>query len=226
MSYFTAETFRFLEELAENNRREWFASHRDRYDAAVKLPAQRFILAVGERLDDVSTHLRADPRPVGGSLFRIHRDVRFSKDKRPYKTATGIQFRHAAGRDAHAPGLYLHIEPGECFVGLGVWRPGRQALRQIRDAIVARPEAWVEARDHGPFRERFELGGESLVRGPRGFDLDHPLMDDIRRKDFVAVCPVPRDFVTSPGVVDDFLALARRGRPLLSFLCRAVGAEF
>lgn len=226
MSLFSAETFRFLEDLAENNRREWFQDNRERYDQQVKLPAQRFILAVGERLGEISPHLRADPRPVGGSLFRIHRDVRFSRDKQPYKTATGIQFRHAAGRDAHAPGLYLHVEPGQCFVGLGVWRPGRDALRQIREAIVQRPDAWTRARDHGPLQERFDLGGESLVRGPRGFDLDHPLMDDIKRKDFVAMCAVPDQFVTSAEVVDDFLGLARRGRPLMAFLCQAVGADF
>ena len=226
MSIFSRETFRFLSDLARNNRREWFKANRSRYDEAVKLPAQRFILAVGERLDEISPHLRADPRPVGGSLFRIHRDVRFSGDKRPYKTASGIQFRHAAGRDAHAPGLYLHIEPGECFVGLGVWRPGREPLREIREAIVARPDAWREARDHPPFQDRFELGGESLVRGPRGFDLDHPLMDDIKRKDFVGTCPVPDDFVTSADVVDRFVALTRRGRPLMAFLCQAVGADF
>lgn len=226
MSFFTPDTFRFLEDLAENNRREWFEANRERYDESVRLPAQRFILAVGERLDRLSPHLRADPRPVGGSLFRIHRDVRFSRDKRPYKTATGIQFRHAAGRDAHAPGLYLHIEPGACFVGLGIWRPGREALRRIRDAIVEDPEAWIRARDHGPFRERFELGGESLVRGPRGFDLDHPLMEDIRRKDFVGMCPVSDAFVASSTVAHDFLALAGRGTPLLRFLCEAVGADF
>lgn len=223
---FPPEVFRFLKALAANNRRDWFEANRERYEQAVKLPAQRFILAVGEGLEAISPHLRADPRPVGGSLFRIHRDVRFSRDKRPYKTAVGIQFRHAAGRDAHAPGLYLHVEPGACFVGLGVWRPGREALRQIRDAIVEDPRGWTEARDHPPFRERFELGGEALVRGPRGFDLGHPLMDDIRRKDFVGMCAVSDDFVTAAGVVEEFLSLSRRGRPLLAFLCRAVGADF
>lgn len=226
MSHFSAETFGFLRELADNNRRDWFQANRERYRDEVQLPAQRFILAVAEGLSEISPQLRADPRPVGGSLFRIHRDMRFSKDARPYKTATGIQFRHAAGRDAHGPSLYLHIEPGACFVGLGIWRPGRDALRRIRDAIVERPGAWTGARDHPPFRERFRLGGESLVRGPRGFDLDHPLMEDIRRKDFVGMCTVPDDFVTSAGLVEEFLSLARRGRPLMDFLCRAVGVDF
>ena len=116
---FSAATFAFLSDLAENNEKAWFAENRSRYEADLKEPAQRFILAVGERLDRLSPSLRADPRPVGGSLFRIHRDLRFGKDKRPYKTHAGIQFRHSAGKDAHAPGLYVHVEPGGCFVGLG-----------------------------------------------------------------------------------------------------------
>ena len=109
MAYFTRGTFDFLRDLAENNDRDWFSEHRDRYDTQVKEPAQSFILAIGEELDRISPHLRADPRPVGGSLFRIHREVRLSKDKCPYKTHTGIQLRHSAGKVAHAPGLYLHI---------------------------------------------------------------------------------------------------------------------
>ncbi|HSG46496.1 MAG TPA: DUF2461 family protein, partial [Longimicrobiales bacterium] len=83
MTGFSGETFRFLSELAANNERDWFKANRDRYDAHVRDPAVTFVLAVGERLNGISPHLRADPRPVGGSLFRIHRDVRFSKDKSP-----------------------------------------------------------------------------------------------------------------------------------------------
>lgn len=223
---FDAGVFAFLRDLAANNRREWFEEHRDRYEEDLKLPAQRFILAVGERIGEISPFLKADPRPVGGSLFRIHRDVRFSADKRPYKTAAGIQFRHDRGKDAHAPGLYLHIEPGACFVGLGIWRPGREALHQIRDAIVDRPDRWRAARDHPPFQASFELGGESLKRGPRDFDLDHPLIDDIKRKDFVGMAPVPDGFVTADTVVNDFLALAARGKPFMEFLCGAVDVDF
>ena len=98
MTHFSREAFRSLGDLAANNRREWFEENRGRYERFIKEPAQRFIVGVGERLDEVSPHLRADPRPVGGSLFRIYRDVRFSKDKSPYKTAAGIQFRHSRGR--------------------------------------------------------------------------------------------------------------------------------
>ena len=226
MTYFSRSTFDFLRDLAEHNDRDWFTANRDRYEAHVKEPAQRFILAVGEELDRISPHLRADPRPVGGSLFRIHRDVRFSKDKRPYKEHTGIQFRHSAGKDAHAPGIYLHIEPRNCFVGMGAWRPDGGALKRIRTALVERPDDWISAtRDRG-FTDALELSGESLVRAPRGFDPDHPLADDLKRKDFVAVRSVPQSFFTGTDLVEETLSLSERGRPMMAFLCRALDVPF
>ena len=226
MTYFSRSTFDFLRDLAEHNDRDWFTANRDRYEAHVKEPAQRFILAVGEELDWISPHLRADPRPAGGSLFRIHRDVRFSKDKRPYKEHTGIQFRHSAGKDAHAPGIYLHIEPRNCFVGMGAWRPDGGALKRIRTALVERPDDWISAtRDRG-FTDALELSGESLVRAPRGFDPDHPLADDLKRKDFVAVRSVPQSFFTGTDLVEETLSLSERGRPMMAFLCRALDVPF
>jgi len=226
MSHFSRETFRFLAELAENNSRDWFQENRDRYDAHVRDPALGFVLAVGERLPEVSPHLRADPRPVGGSLFRIHRDVRFSKDKSPYKTASGIQFRHARGRDAHAPGLYLHIEPRNCFVGLGVWRPDGPALKAIRERLVEDPGGWRAAVEEPRFRETFHLSGEALSRPPRGFDPEHPLVEDLKRKDFVAMAGVPQSFLTSPTLADDFLGMVRVGIPFLRYLCGSLGVPF
>ncbi|UCC25775.1 MAG: DUF2461 domain-containing protein [Gemmatimonadales bacterium] len=226
MTRFSRETFRFLSDLAANNRRDWFDQNRDRYERHVREPAQEFIVAVGERLDDISPQLRADPRPVGGSLFRIYRDVRFSKDKSPFKTASGIQFRHAAGKDAHAPGLYLHIEPRNCFVGMGAWRPAGPALRAIREGLAADPGGWREAVNDPAFKRSFELGGESLMRPPRGFDPEHPLVEDLKRKDFVAFAAVPQAFLTGADLVDDFLSLCAPGRPFLQFLCTALGVPF
>jgi uncharacterized protein (TIGR02453 family) len=220
--FFTDASIAFLADLAEHNDKGWFAENRSRYETDLKEPAQRFILAVGERLGRLSSSLRADPRPVGGSLFRIHRDLRFSTDKRPYKTHAGIQFRHAAGKDAHAPGLYVHIEPGECFVGLGAWRPASAPLRAIREAMMESPEAWrtaVAALDRGGL----ELAGESLVRMPRGFDADHPLAADLRRKDFIATAPLDPREVVAPDFPDRLLDRVEAGRPLLHFLCDALG---
>ena len=225
-SYFTASTLSFLKDLGANNDRAWFAANKDRYERHVKEPALRFINDFAPHLAKISPHFRADPRANGGSLFRIYRDTRFSKDKRPYKTHTGIQFRHEAGKDAHAPGYYLHIEPGELFVGVGTWRPDSPTLRKIRDALVEDPGAWKRARGNKRFRERFDLGGDSLVRAPKGFDPDHPLIEDLRRKDFIAAARLTRKEVTSRDFLDSFTSLCKAATPFQRWLCRAVGAAY
>ena len=224
--YFTRAAFDFLKDLRENNSREWFKANKSRYEESVKHPAMRFITDFGPELKKISPHFQADPRPVGGSMFRIHRDVRFSKDKSPYKTAVGIQFRHDRGKDAHAPGFYLHIEPGSCFLGAGCWRPDSASLKAIRQAIVDDPEGWKKASGGRRFTEVFELGGDSLKRGPRDFDHDHPLIEDIKRKDFVAVAEIPETFVTDKGLPRRLRDSYSRGAPLVEFLCEAVGVRF
>ena len=136
--------FSFLAELELNNEREWFQEHRDRYEREVREPAMGFIRAMAKPLTKISPHLLAVDKKVGGSMMRVHRDVRFSKDKSPYKTNVGIQFRHSAGKDVHAPGLYVHLAPDECFLGAGLWRPERDALAGIRKTIAERPRALAE----------------------------------------------------------------------------------
>src|SRR6516225_4148851 len=125
-----------------------------------------FINAFAPRLENISPHYLADARPSGGSLFRIYRDTRFSKDNSPYKTNLGIHFRHERAKDAHAPGYYLHIGPGEVFAGGGIWRPATEAATAIREAIVADPEGWRHATRTGAFAKRLELSGDSLKRVP------------------------------------------------------------
>ncbi len=224
--YFTAGTFSFLKDLAENNDREWFRAKKDVYDRVVKEPALRFIMDFSPKLEAISPHFRADPRANGGSLFRIYRDTRFSKDKNPFKTHTGIQFRHEAGKDAHAPGFYLHVEPGKCFVGLGCWRPDGKALARIRQGLVDDSDGWKKVLGRKAFRERFSLAGDSLVRSPRGFDPDHPLVEDLKRKDFVALAPLSRKAVTSPDFLKDFSAYCRAGGPFMEFLCRSMDQPY
>jgi len=224
--HFSKKTFDFLRELAVNNDREWFQANKDRFEAEVKEPAIRFILDFTSPLKGISPYFKADPGGNGGSLFRIYRDTRFSKDKSPYKTHTGIQFRHDQGKDAHAPGFYLHIEPGGCFIGLGTWRPDAKALRKIRDGLVEDPKGWKKAAGGKRFKDQFELSGESLVRPPRGFDPEHPLMEDLKRKDFIAVSSLRESQVTSPGFLKDFSASCRAGTPFMSFLCEVLGVPF
>ena len=134
--YFSPDIFAFLRDLEVNNSREWFRDNSDRYERDLREPALRFISAFAAPLAKISPCFRADPRKSGGSLFRIHRDVRFSADKSPYKTYTGIQFRHQRGKDAHAPGFYLHLQPRHVFAAVGSWHPDTEALAAIRSAIV------------------------------------------------------------------------------------------
>ncbi|OHB79616.1 MAG: TIGR02453 family protein, partial [Planctomycetes bacterium RBG_16_64_12] len=163
---FEPTIFQFLEELADNNNRPWFHQNKWRYDCEVLEPCLAFIRAFEPRLKKVSRFFVASDRRVGGSLMRVYRDTRFSKDKTPYKTNVGIQFRHEFGRDVHAPGFYVHIAPEECFLAVGVWRPDRESLSQIRQAIVNESDRWRRARNDRRFCEHFELVGDSLKRPP------------------------------------------------------------
>ena len=224
--YFTSQTFGFLEALAANNNRDWFQEHKADYEAQVRQPALTFISAMADELPAISPHFLAVPKKVGGSLMRVNRDIRFGKDKRPYKTNVGIQFRHEMGKDVHAPGFYLHIEANECFAGAGIWRPDAQALGKIRDAIVDNPTAWLAARDDKRFSKHLTLEGESLRTYPRGYSKEHPLIDDIKRKDFIAVAALTAQQVTSPKLLSTVLQQFEYAAPLMRFLCRALDVRY
>jgi uncharacterized protein (TIGR02453 family) len=220
---FGPELFAFLADLREHNDREWFAANKERYEAHVLEPALAFIEDFGYRLQEISPHFVADPRRSGGSLFRIHRDTRFSKDKSPYKTNTGMHFRHERAKDAHAPGYYLHLAPGEVFAGGGIWHPDTPALTAIRDAIVRDPDGWRSASELG---DGLELGGESLKRVPSGYDKQHPLAEDLKRKDFFARIELSQDAATAPGFLDDYTRLCASAAPLMRFLCGALAVAY
>ncbi len=222
----TPALFDFLRELETHNERAWFEANKERYRAEVRDPMLEFIADFARPLAEISPHFVADPRPHGGSLFRIYRDTRFSKDKTPYKTNVGAHFRHAAGKDAHAPGFYLHLEPGSCFAGFGIWHPDGTALARIRDAIVERSRGWTRITRAADFRAGFRLMGDSLKRPPRGYDPDHPLIEDLKRKDFIAVTELPEADACRPDFLDRFAGLARRGAGFVRFLSRAVEVPF
>jgi uncharacterized protein (TIGR02453 family) len=223
---FSPELFSFLADLRRNNDREWFAANKSRYEEHLLEPALSFVEDFAPRLEKISTHLRADARPSGGSLFRIYRDTRFSKDKSPYKTNVGIHFRHELARDAHTPGYYLHIGPDEVFAGGGIWHPGTAAATRIREAIVADPAGWKRATRGGAFAKRLELAGDSLKRVPQWADPDHPFADDLKRKDFFGWARLSEADVVAPGFVDEYAAVCRAAAPLMRFLCEALDVPF
>ncbi len=219
---FRPALFRFLRDLAANNDRAWFHANKGRFEDDLRGPALEFIAACALPLEKLSPHFVADPRPVGGSLFRMHRDVRFGKDKRPYKTAAGIHFRHEQAKDVHAPGFYLHLEPKNLFARVRIRRPDTATARAIRSAIVADPAAWKRATRSKAFSGSLQLDGEQLKRPPAGFDPEHPLVDDLRFKDFVAVAHPKQSDVTRADFDRSFLALCRTGMPMMRFLCKAL----
>lgn len=223
---FPPKLFAFLRELAANNDRQWFHANRDRYVADVQEPALEFVIAFGERLAEISPHLVADARVVGGSLFRIQRDTRFSKDKTPYKHNTGVRFRHDSMADVHSPGIYLHLEPGASFAGIGLWRPETAVARQIRQAIVDDPDRWQAATRDPAFAGAWAQGGDSLKRPPKGFDPEHPLIEDLKRKDFASTARLTQRQVTAPGFIDEFETMCRAATPYMRFLCGAVGVPY
>ena len=220
--YFSPALFRFLKALKRHNTRDWFVAHKDKYERDVRGPAVSFIADFAPHLQRVAPRFAAIPKPHGGSLFRIYRDVRFSADKRPYKTHVGMRFPHRlAGRDVHAPSYYLHLEPDGCFAGGGLWHPDATALRAVRTAIVQRPEAWRLVR-----RARVLEDTDSLVSAPRGYSAGHPFIEDLKRKDFVSSMPLTESRVCSPRFMDEFAEACRRIRPLIEFLTEAVGLPF
>lgn len=223
---FTPESIRFLAELRDNNNRDWFQANKPRYEEQVLDAALNFIQAMQEPLADFAPHFTAIPKRMGGSLMRVYRDTRFAKVKVPYKTNIGIQFRHERARDAHAPGYYVHVDPDEVFIGAGMWRPAPDALRAIRERIVAKPAEWLRARDDSNFRRHFELSGEALSRPPRGYDKAHPLIEDIKRKDFIAIKNMPLDDALSSGFRKKVETAFRTATPYMRFLCKAVNVPF
>jgi uncharacterized protein (TIGR02453 family) len=220
--YFTRNTFRFMAELAQNNDREWFAENKHRYEADIKDASLGFIENFAAHLEKLSPHFMATPR----SLFRIYRDVRFSKDNRPYKTHAGIHFRHEQSKDAHAPGYYLHLEPGSVFAGMGIWHPDSKALRAIREHIVAEPAAWRRVSRSKKFGDSMELEGNRLTRPPKGFDPEHPLIEDLKWKDFVGVKHLSQSFATSADLPKQLAKIFKAGTPFMTFLCDALGVPF
>lgn len=236
-SPFSPAFFDFFRDLAEHNEKPWFEANRDRYEDDVLAPSKVFVLAFRPHLREISPHFQAEPKVQGGSLFRIYNNMRFNPDRPPYKDHAGIQFRHTAGRDVHTPGFYLHLTPDAtsdphgggrhgCFVGMGIWRPEREALQAIREAIVEDPDAWLEATRNEAFGRHLELAGDSLKLGPNGFDRGHPLIDDIKRTDFIAAAPFSEAEVVAEGFVERFAARCREGTSLVRWLCGALDVPF
>ncbi|MGI9091774.1 MAG: DUF2461 domain-containing protein [Gemmatimonadaceae bacterium] len=218
---FRPAALKFLRALARNNRKEWFEENRATYEREVKLPLQILVEEVDARLGTIAPEITGSPKR---SVFRIHRDVRFSNDKSPYKTNAACWFHHrdaghSVGTQAvhGGAGLYFQIAPGDCMIAGGIWMPPTSALKVLREKIAEDHEELDAIIGETAFRRAFgKLSEESVLkRPPRGFDADHPAAHLLRFKSFTVGRALTDEEVLSPRLPD---IVARRYSVMLPFV--------
>jgi uncharacterized protein (TIGR02453 family) len=219
---FPPEGLQFLEDLKENNNRDWFQARKSVYTERVLGPAQDFVIALGERLQSVSQGIQYGTDASGrGSIFRIYRDLRFSKDKTPYNTNVRLFFWEGSRRKMENPGFFLRIEPEGCKVYAGHYHFSKPFLEAYREAVIDE--------ELGPGLERalqevteagdYEMGGERYKRVPRGYDSEHERVELLLYKGMYAEAPeIERGVLTRPGLVDVCLEHCRNMAPLHRWL--------
>ncbi|HQU72738.1 MAG TPA: DUF2461 domain-containing protein [Calditrichia bacterium] len=222
MAYFSEEFIRFFEELADNNERDWFLDNKKRYESHVKKPVEAFVAAMVGLVQEIDPAVNITPKEA---LFRINRDIRFSKDKRPYKTHVGAIISAAGRRNMQVPGLYLQLGVDGIMIAGGLYQPDKDNLYQVRKALAARGGELVTILADPAFREMFgELGGEKNKILPKEFKEAAAEMPLIAHKQFFVATPnyhpqlmIQENF---PNFVMDHY---RTLRPLNSFLKKAIG---
>ena len=220
-AYFTSAFFDFLRDLKRHNDRDWFAANRDRYITAVEAPMLQFIADFAPRLKVISAAYVADKRRMGGSMFRIHRDTRFSPDKSPFKTWTAARFPHEARRKVTGvPAFYLHLGIDERFGGGGVYHIDMPQLTRVRRHIVESPKEWKSV------RERVEIHGEQLKRAPAGFSASHEHIEDLKRQNLYTLTEFSSEEIVADDVMDRFVESCERAAPLVEFQTRALGLRW
>lgn len=216
----------FLKELEKNNDRDWFNANKKRYQQDVEGPALALVGALAPRIAKISPHVNVVAKKQGGSIMRIYRDTRFSKDKRPYNEHVSMRFGHSA-RKEDAPGFYLRVGARDLWLGTGIWQPSTDGCNRIRTHIVENATKWKRVRDAKAFRATFgDLEGESLKRPPKGFDKDHPLVEDLKRKDFVAFATWSASKATSKDLPAEIAKAYGSSKAFVAFLCEALGLPF
>ena len=225
-SGFRPEALDFLVGLRLNNERDWFQPRKGEYERLLKEPLEALCEALDERFAARGIPMEADPVR---SPFRIYRDVRFARDKSPYKTNVGASFpwvgRRVVGgtptsrEGRHGVGGYLHIEPGGSFVGGGMWHPEPARLAAFRSAVVDEPDRARNALEDPGFREVFgEVEGERLKRVPTGFPADHPSADLLRLKGVIFRRMLGDGDLSSPALPDLLADAFAAAAPVLRFL--------
>jgi uncharacterized protein (TIGR02453 family) len=220
------ESLRFLDDLAKHNDKRWFEANRDRCEHDLMTPARALVARFCEEIASEFPHITGSTNAAGGSLTRLHRDVRFSTDKRPFHTHIGMRFWHRRGPKAEVPGFFLRVDATHVLMGTGLHQPEPPVLQRIRRAIDRDQRAWERAACDKAFRRTWGgLEGESLKRVPAPFPVDHPFADDLKRKDFTAFIRLPAAAATKAEFVKVAVRSWKDSKPLMSFLCRAMNLD-
>jgi len=211
----------FLKQLKKNNRRDWYEKHRSDYESFVKLPMQSLIAALGPHIQSFAPEYEVNPKR---SLFRIYRDVRFSKDKRPYKTHVAAHFvLRGKPKGTEGSGYYIHIEPGEVFVGAGIYMPDNDQLKKIRKRIADNSAEFLAmVNNKSMSRVLGKLEGEKLQRVPKGYDPEHPLAEWLKFKQFFVGTSWPEKRCRTSGLTKDVAKAFEAASPLVDFLNKAL----
>jgi uncharacterized protein (TIGR02453 family) len=218
-----ADTLQFFRELRLNNNKDWFDANRHRYEHAKKDYHQ----LVRKILDGLQKHDQGlFQLQVKDCTFRINRDIRFSKDKQPYKTHLGIIMSPYGRRLEHA-GYYVHLdEEGGCFAGGGIYMPSGEVLKKIRQEISVFYEDLVEVVESEDFREVYEdfdrEDGVVLSRPPKGYSADDPAIEFLKLKSYTATKAFPAEWLTDETAVDRIVNILAKLKPLVDFLNRAL----
>jgi uncharacterized protein (TIGR02453 family) len=213
---FSPETLRFLRALKRNNRRDWFLTHRDEYEAQVRAPMLAMIARLAVDLRRFAPELLADPRR---SMYRIYRDVRFSPNKAPYKTHVAASFPCRNLPKHEGAGLYFHVSPDEVWIGGGMYAPGTPQLLAVREHIAANARQFASIVESPAFRRTLgSVEGERLQRMPLGFPSDHPAARYLKHKQFLAGRELPPEAAIRPGFYRTVVTTFERVAPLIRFL--------
>jgi uncharacterized protein (TIGR02453 family) len=219
--HFTPALFAFLRELDQNNNRDWFAANRARFIADVERPMLAFINDFAPALRSISPAYIVDRRRIGGSMYRIYRDTRFSEDKRPLRTWVAARFEHEARRKVESvPGFYLRLGIDQCIAGGGVYHIERSGLTRVRQRIIDLPDEWRRA------KAGLEIQGEQLKRGPAGFPTSHEHIEDLKRQQLYILTQLAEADVVAEGFLDRFTEACVRAAPLMEFQTKALGLRW
>lgn len=213
---FVADTLKFLRALKRNNRREWFNAHRDDYEAHVRQPMTAIVERLADDFRAFAPELVASPK---ASMYRIHRDTRFSENKAPYKTHVAAVFPTRGLLKHEGAGVYFHVSPDEVWIGGGMYAPQAPQLHAVREHIATHVKQFRTIVESPGFRRQLgALEGEKLTRVPRGFRKDDPAAEYLKFRQFVAGAELPGAFATSPKFYSTLLTVFRQVIPLARFL--------